>query len=67
MTFLWKNGMLVGECDERIEHMKKLIAWILILVFSLSLAACGGKTDPTAATTEALPETTAAPEATATR
>ena len=56
--------MLVGECDERIEHMKKLIAWILILVLSLSLAACGGKTEPTAATTEAPPETTAAPEAT---
>ena len=44
--------------------MKKLIAWILILVFSLSLAACGGKTEPTAATTEAPPETTAAPETT---
>ena len=44
--------------------MKKLIAWILILVLSLSLAACGGKTEAPAATTEAPTETTEAPETT---
>ena len=56
--------MLVGECNERIEKMKKCIAWILILVLSLSLAACGGKTEPTEAAAETVPETTEAPETT---
>ena len=44
--------------------MKKFTAWILILVMSLSLAACSGKTEAPAATTEAVPETTVVPETT---
>lgn len=43
--------------------MKKVISWIMILVLSLSLAACAGKTEPSAETA-APTETTAAPETT---
>lgn len=42
--------------------MKKIISWIMILVLSLSLAACAGKTEAPAET--AAPETSAAPETT---